>query len=118
MKSENNKRPEALVVERRGETAELIFSENVREETREGETFYTYEEYRLTVPWRENLEESAEGNREAWLAKAREEENREPELTKEERIAQLEEENRRLREESELTAQALEELIGSVLGGE
>ena len=57
MKTESNVRPSALVIEEHGDAAEVIFRENITEETKEqdGETtvVYTYDEYRLIVPNRE-----------------------------------------------------------------
>ena len=58
MKTESNIKPSALAVEPHGEGAEIIFRENIKQELREQEgeqaTVYTYDEYRLSVPNREN----------------------------------------------------------------
>ena len=78
MKTESNVRPSALVVEEHGDAAEVIFRENITEETREqdGETtvVYTYDEYRLIVPNREGLLEAVAAAKAQWLEAATKEE--------------------------------------------
>lgn len=71
MKNESNVKPKALEIERHGEHAEVILREDVTEAIRNGETVYAYEEYRLTVPNRENLLQTVEEAKEKWLEKAK-----------------------------------------------
>lgn len=55
-----------------GRTCTVIFYENIEGpiEKEEGDQVYTYDRYTLETQYRENLEESIEKNREAWLQKA------------------------------------------------
>lgn len=75
MRTESNIEPSAVVVEEHGENAEIIFCENIIQETRERdgehESIYTYDEYRLNVPNRENLLESVTAAKEEWLEAAK-----------------------------------------------
>ena len=75
MRTESNFKPSALVVEQHGESAEVIFRENIKQETRErdgeSETVYTYDEYRLNVPYRENLPEPVKAAKAKWLEAAK-----------------------------------------------
>ena len=73
MRTESNIVPERFVVE----SESVLFSDNVEEFDREGETFYSYDQYRLHTPIREGLAEDIESNYEAWLALAKETEARE-----------------------------------------
>ena len=52
-----------------GRTCTVIFYENIEGpiEKEEGDQVYTYDRYTLETQYRENLEESIEKNREAWL---------------------------------------------------
>lgn len=54
-----------------GRTCTVIFYENIEGpiEKEEGDQVYTYDRYTLETQYRENLEESIEKNREAWLQK-------------------------------------------------
>lgn len=70
MKIESNSKPLPVEIERHGEQAEVILREHITEETGE-EPVYTYDEYRLTVPYRENLLQSVEAAKAAWLEKAK-----------------------------------------------
>lgn len=117
MRAESNKNPGAYSVERCGQLAEVALYEDVQEEVRDGVTVYTYDEHRITVPWREGLEMDVWSGYASWLMRAKEAENAPKEKTPEERIEELAAENELLRRENELTASALEELIGVVLGG-
>lgn len=63
MRAGNDNRPSFVTAEQNaGRTAEVIFRENILEEqkNRNGtpETTFVYDEYRLTVPYRERLEKS------------------------------------------------------------
>ena len=55
-----------------GRTCTVIFYENIEGpiEKEESDQVYTYDRYTLETQYRENLEESIEKNREAWLQKA------------------------------------------------
>ena len=55
-----------------GRTCTVIFYENIEGpiEKEEGDQVYTYDRYTLETQYRENLEESINKNREAWLQKA------------------------------------------------
>ena len=79
MKTESNIKPSALAVEPHGEGAEIIFRENIKQESREQEgeqvTVYTYDEYRLSVPNREKLLNAVKKAREKWLESAKTEEH-------------------------------------------
>lgn len=75
MRTESDCKPSALAVEQHGESAEVIFRENITQETRERdgepETVYTYDEYRLTVPNRENLLKTVKATKAKWLEAAK-----------------------------------------------
>lgn len=120
MRAESNIKPSALSVEQcAGDIAEVIFRENITTKQREEETVYTYDEYRTAVPYRSNLLSVVRKSKAAWLAKAKAEEAaaavRKP--TIEEKVAELDAENARLREENDTIGAALEETIAIVLGG-
>lgn len=78
MKTESNIKPSALVVEPHGDGAEIIFRENIKQETREQEgeqtVVYTYDEYRLSAPNRESLIKAVKAARDKWLEAAKTEE--------------------------------------------
>ena len=75
MKAESNIKPSALSVEEcAGDIAEVIFRENITSEQRDEETFYSYDEYRTAVPYRENLLKSVIKNKQAWFDRAIQEE--------------------------------------------
>lgn len=75
MKTESNVKPSALEIEPHGESAEIIFRDSIAEETREREgeqeIVYTYDEYRLLVPNRENLLKTVKAAKEEWLESAK-----------------------------------------------
>lgn len=75
MRTESDRKPSLLAVEEHGESAEVIFRENITQETREqdGETktVYTYDEYRLNVPNRENFLKTVKAAKEKWLEVAK-----------------------------------------------
>ena len=55
MKSESNIRPPAFNIEKCGDIDEIVLFDNIKEKEHEGETIFTYDEYRIKVPHRENL---------------------------------------------------------------
>ena len=120
MKAESNIKPVSLMVERvAGGMAEVVFRENITEETRElGEettVAYTYDEYRTAVPYRDNLLKAVKKAKAAWLARAKAEEAVIPKPSLEQ---QIEKENAKLREDNDIIAAALEETIAMVFGGD
>lgn len=72
MRTESNIRPETAEIEITANgIAEVILRENITEETREGATMYQYDEYRMTVPYRDNLLENVQKTLDAWMTSAR-----------------------------------------------
>ena len=72
MRTESNIRPEAAEIEIAANgIAEVILRENITEETREGATMYQYDEYRMPVPYRDNLLENVQKTLDAWMTSAR-----------------------------------------------
>lgn len=72
MRTESNIRPEAAKIEITANgMAEVILRENITEETREGATMYQYDEYRMPVPYRDNLLENVQKTLDAWMTSAR-----------------------------------------------
>lgn len=70
--NESNSRPEAFSVERNADgSADIVFAENINEFMQDDEVMYRWEEYRLTVPYRDNLYENVQNNEPAWLEKAK-----------------------------------------------
>ena len=67
MKAESTVNPGAYSIEHCGGLAELAFYENIESNG----DMYTYDEYRLTVPWRDNLETAVAANASAWPALAK-----------------------------------------------
>lgn len=82
MKSESTIRPKSYSVENCGGIAEVVLCENIKKqthidpETEETSIFYTYDEYRMNVPYRDNLLKEIRTNRAAWLAAAIKEEEK------------------------------------------
>ena len=78
MKTESNIKPSAVIVEEHGDNAEVIFRENITEETREqdGENtvVYVYDEYRLNVPNRAGLLKTVKAAKKNWLEAAKSDE--------------------------------------------
>lgn len=76
MRTESDCKPSLLAVEEHGESAEVIFHENIEQETRETdggpEIVYAYDEYRLSVPNRPNLLDSVKATKAEWLNAAKE----------------------------------------------
>ena len=73
---------------------------------------YSYDEHRITVPYRENLSKEVGANRAAWLAAAQEAEAVAAEKKS------LEDEVASLKADNEIMGAALEEVIGIIAGGE
>lgn len=72
MRTESNIRPEAAEIEIAANgIAEVILRENITEETREDATMYRYDEYRMPVPYRDNLLENVQKTLDAWMTSAR-----------------------------------------------
>lgn len=107
-----------------GRTCTVIFYENIEGpiEKEEGDQVYTYDRYTLETQYRENLEESIEKNREAWLQKAIKEEQEGKEKTEmeilQEQVASLQDENAALKASNEELSGIVDDLIVASLGGE
>lgn len=71
MKSQSTIRPPLYSVEKCGDIAEIILYENIEENEYDGETFFTYDEYRINIPYRNNLENSIEQDYNTWLQHAK-----------------------------------------------
>lgn len=118
MKSESTIKPNAYSVENFNGIAEVVLYENIAEqvrtdpETGDSKTCYTYDEYRINVPYRDNLSQAVKANRDAWLSVAMEAENTVVEKKT------LEEEVVSLKSDNEIMGAALEEVIALVAGGE
>ena len=107
-----------------GRTCTVIFYENIEGpiEKEEGDQVYTYDRYTLETQYRENLEESIEKNREAWLQKAIKAEREGEEKTEmeilQEQVASLQDENAALKASNEELRGIVDDLIVASLGGE
>lgn len=107
-----------------GRTCTVIFYENIEGpiEKEEGDQVYTYDRYTLETQYRENLEESINKNREAWLQKAIKEEQEGEEKTEmeilQEQVASLQDENAALKASNEELSGIVDDLIVASLGGE
>lgn len=107
-----------------GRTCTVIFYENIEGpiEKEEGDQVYTYDRYTLETQYRENLEESIEKNREAWLQKAIKAEQKGEEKTEmeilQEQVASLQDENAALKASNEELSGIVDDLIVASLGGE
>lgn len=107
-----------------GRACTVIFYENVEGpiEKEEGDQVYTYDRYTLETQYRENLEESIEKNREAWLQKAIKAEQEGEEKTEmeilQEQVASLQDENAALKASNEELSSIVDDLIVASLGGE
>lgn len=107
-----------------GRTCTVIFYENVEGpiEKGEGDQVYTYDRYTLETQYRENLEESIDKNREAWLQKAIKAEQEGEEKTEmeilQEQVASLQDENAALKASNEELSDIVDDLIIASLGGE
>lgn len=107
-----------------GRTCTVIFYENIEGpiEKEEGDQVYTYDRYTLETQYRENLEESINKNREAWLQKAIKAEQEGEEKTEmeilQEQVASLQDENAALKASNEELSSIVDDLIVASLGGE
>ena len=107
-----------------GRTCTVIFYENIEGpiEKEEGDQVYTYDRYTLETQYRENLEESIEKHREAWLQKAIKAEQEGEEKTEmeilQEQVASLQDENAALKANNEELSGIVDDLIVASLGGE
>ncbi len=117
MYAESTIKPKSHDVENCGGVAEVVLYENVTKQTRtesetgEVTTYYTYDEYRMNVPFRDNLPQEVGDHREAWLAAAKQAE----ETAKEKKT--LEDEIASLKADNEIMGAALEEVIAVIAGG-
>ena len=97
MKAESTVRPNSpFEIEQNADMATVIFYENIEEKQEEDQIKYIYDEYRIDIPYRPNLEESINKNIQAWLQKAFEKENEPKPISDKEKIAILNEQNNQL----------------------
>lgn len=101
MKAESTVRPNSpFEIEQNADMATIIFYENIEEKQEESQEEdqikYIYDEYRIDIPYRPNLEESINKNIQAWLQKAIEKENEPKPISDKEKIAILNEQNNQL----------------------
>ena len=97
MKAESTVRPNSpFEIEQNADMATIIFYENIEEKQEEDQIKYTYDEYRIDIPYRPNIEESINKNIQAWLQKAIEKENEPKPISDKEKIAILNEQNNQL----------------------
>lgn len=113
MRAESNIKPSAYAVEQCGDMADIILYENIEQEERDDAPVFTYDEYRLTVPYRENLAADVIKNRAAWLEEAKAAEAVVPPPTVPEELAALKKENAELRAKNA----ELDNLVNIMLGG-
>lgn len=101
MKAESTVRPSLpFEIEQNADMATVIFYENIEEKQEEkqeeDQIKYIYDEYRIDIPYRPNLEESINKNIQAWIQKAIEKENEPKPISDKEKIAILNEQNNQL----------------------
>ena len=97
MKAESTVRPNSpFEIEQNADMATVIFYQNIEEKQEEDQIKYIYDEYRIDIPYRPNLEESINKNIQAWLQKAIEKENEPKPISDKEKIAILNEQNNQL----------------------
>lgn len=101
MKAESTVRPNSpFEIEQNADMATVIFYENIEEKQEEkqeeDQIKYIYDEYRIDIPYRPNLEESINKNIQAWIQKAIEKENEPKPISDKEKIAILNEQNNQL----------------------
>ena len=97
MKAESTVRPNSpFEIEQNADMATIIFYENIEEKQEEDQIKYIYDEYRIDIPYRPNIEESINKNIQAWLQKAIEKENEPKPISDKEKIAILNEQNNQL----------------------
>lgn len=105
MKAESTVRPNSpFEIEQNADMATIIFYQNIEEKQEEDQIKYIYDEYRIDIPYRPNLEESINKNIQAWLEKAIEKENEPKPISDKEKIAILNEQNKILRIEIQKNA--------------
>jgi len=87
-------------IEQNADMATVIFYENIEEKQeekqKEDQIKYIYDEYRIDIPYRPNLEESINKNIQAWIQKAIEKENEPKPISDKEKIAILNAQNNQL----------------------
>lgn len=97
MIAESTVRPNSpFEIEQNADMATVIFYENIEEKQEEDQIKYIYDEYRIDIPYRPNLEESINKNIQAWIQKAIEKENEPKPISDKEKIAILNEQNNQL----------------------
>lgn len=97
MRAESTVRPNSpFEIEQNADMATVIFYENIEEKQEEDQIKYIYDEYRIDIPYRPNLEESINKNIQAWIQKAIEKENEPKPISDKEKIAILNEQNNQL----------------------
>ena len=101
MKAESTVRPNSpFEIEQNADMATVIFYDNIEEKQEEkqeeDQIKYIYDEYRIDIPYRPNLEESINKNIQAWTQKAIEKENEPKPISDKEKIAILNEKNNQL----------------------
>ncbi len=97
MKAESTVRPNSpFEIEQNADMATIIFYQNIEEKQEGDQIKYTYDEYRIDIPYRPNIEESINKNIQAWLQKAIEKENEPKPISDKEKIAILNEQNNQL----------------------
>ena len=97
MKAESTVRPSLpFEIEQNADMATIIFYQNIEEKQEEDQIKYIYDEYRIDIPYRPNLEESINKNIQAWRQKAIEKENQPKPISDKEKIAILNEQNNQL----------------------
>ena len=101
MKAESTVRPNSpFEIEQNADMATVIFYQNIEEKQEEpqeeDQIKYIYDEYRIDIPYRPNIEESINKNIQAWLQKAIEKENEPKPISDKEKIAILNEQNNQL----------------------
>lgn len=101
MKAESTVRPNSpFEIEQNADMATVIFYDNIEEKQEEkqeeDQIKYIYDEYRIDIPYRPNIEESINKNIQAWIQKAIEKENEPKPISDKEKIAILNEQNNQL----------------------
>jgi hypothetical protein len=81
MKAESEISPTAIRVERHDGIAEVILAENIALTSKEGRACYQYDEYRISIADRSNLERVIESGFSEWMVYAKAEESKPVPLT-------------------------------------
>ena len=116
MKAESTVRPSLpFEIEQNADMATIIFYQNIEEKQEESQEEdqikYIYDEYRIDIPYRPNLEESINKNIQAWIQKAIEKENEPKPVSDKEKIAILNEQNKVLRSEIQKNAASTDYIV-------